>query len=363
MIGMDGLLPVSTTVWVAAVIGLCLAGASWIYGAMWAIAMGPVQAHVFRLSSGEGRLVRSRLGRRRARKVRRDLAEAADCGPAWSSLTTLLGEHYVELRAANYLVFLPTVVLACTLLGFGVVQLLAAAPIAFVGGDMALAYGSVATVVGSMVPGVLTFTAMRLRWRRRAPFEVRWVHEASLLLRKYGDGDTRTPWERGDLLPDLSDLHYVLRGRYSRTMSVPGVSDRDWRIALQGWQNENAVILEAVGPSTAMTRRHARRQVEHSARLVMQSQTRSASQPEPTVDVRRVHYSADSATLLFLAGLGTTVAIFAALSFFASQPSQFAAIRWERVEPVLNFVVVAVPAAGVVGAAVNRWLQGRRIGP
>lgn len=355
---MTGFLSSATALWIAAVIGLCVGGAFWVYTAIWAFAMGPIQAHVFRLSSGEARLAKSRLGRRRLRKLQRDLAATASCGPSWSDLRALLGEHYVQLRAANYLVFLPTVVLACVSLGLGLLQLAAAAPIAFQRGDMALIYGSVAVFTGSFVPGVLTFTALRMRWRRRAPFELRWLHEAGLLLRKYGDGDALSRWEQADLGPDLADLHHVLRSRYRGMPSIPNASRREWHLALDEWHSRDAALLQTLGPSTEMARHHARRQVERSARLLLDNRRNAPRAPELVVNVPKLGYSADSATILLLAGLGTMVAVFAAMSFFFSQPSPLAAFSWERVEPVLRFVLVAVPAGGAFAAAVQRWRKG-----
>lgn len=327
----------------------------WFYSALVALSVGPVQSGVFRLSLGEDRLVRSRVGRRRVNRVRCALNDVGRCGPSWDTMTTLLGDKYSALRVANSLVCLPTALLACVLFGCGLLQLAAAAPIAFLRQDGAFTAGCVAVLAGSAIPGVLTLAVMRLRWRRRVPFEARWIHEARLVLEKYGTGEGGTSWEQADVIPDLSDLLFVLRSKFHGLVLVAPEAEREWLAALLGWQDRSQFLFDVVGPQTETTHAHAREQVEASARLVLGGPRGTAPRPVSHRPRMKSRYSADSATLMLLAGLGTVAGMFAVLSFVWSNPSAMATVTWEGVEPVLQLVGVAIPAGAAFATAVDQW--------
>jgi hypothetical protein len=352
---MSDVLLVLSQIWIVTCVGLCLGLVLWFYSSIWAIASGPTEAAVFRLSKGESRVVRTALGRRHASRVRRRFPRAGDCGPYWSLVTTQLLDDYVLLRTANAILFMISGALAWALLGLGVLQLTVALPSALLLADGATASGSVALFAASCIPRVLTISAVRLRWRRRAPFEARFLHEAALLLSKYQETPAKAGWERADLLPDLSDLLFVLANRYVRKAGVTDGVRNLWSSAVARWLVPSLYFQATLGPAEGEAHAFARTQVESASRLLICGTWAGGPHVAPKDPLPRVRYSADLAAGQLLLGLVGAIIAFSLIFLWFAEESPVVFPTWVQLQPALQVVAVALSAGVSLGAIVDRW--------
>ncbi|MBD8729404.1 hypothetical protein [Frigoribacterium sp. CFBP 13707] len=292
---------------------------------------------------------------------RSPLSVAAE-GGHWGHLRGSLALAYSDHRNVHVALFcvarILAVVAAATASGFAVwcfvcAVLMGSGTAAWLGG---------ASIVYACFPVVITIMAARYRWRRRAPFELLWLHESMVVLARHENRSFSGELERAEVLSDVGDMEYTLMQRYrgSGSGSAERLARAQWAQCVVSHSTAAAVFQSQPQPTSDEVWTWLRAYINRITGSVVERQP--ALPPATTfpraVSTRRLTYSADSAGTILMVFLGLAFVSLLALAAW-SAGVRVSSLPWELLSPGVAVVSSLPPVLGGLGALISLVRGGR----
>jgi hypothetical protein len=218
-------------------------------------------------------------------------------GKSWTALRAQFESAYRLHRQANAALFLPSRAGSAIVLVGAVAYAIFCFVYAAAVSSLATGLTGGAVLAFAFLPPVITIAASRRRWRRRAPFELQWLHEATAVLSRHKKAADSGTLERAEVLGDIGDMDHVLSSRHRNSSSGSSrkLAQEHWASATQyltfsaaAFEGRPAVTSDEVWTWLA-------RHVNQASKALLRNRPKRSTQTLP----RRARqlYSADKAAL------------------------------------------------------------------
>jgi len=185
---------------------------AWSYALLAPLSVMPVERGAYKLLWLERQALR--LPRLTTMFFYRDPATVPFHGRHWTRLQATFETEYLRHRRVHSGFFFLARFLASASLLASLALSIACFRQAAITNSATFAFGAGAVLSLAFVPTLLTLVAARFRWRRRAPFELLWMHEARTVLARHRKAAEKGLLERSEILVDIDDMDYVLGRRH-----------------------------------------------------------------------------------------------------------------------------------------------------
>jgi hypothetical protein len=277
-------------------------------------------------------------------------------GKSWAALRAQFESAYRLHRRANAALFLPSRVGAAIVLVGAVAYALFCFAYAAALSSLATGLTGGAVLAFAFLPTVITVAASRRRWRRRAPFELQWVHEATAVLSRHrGAADSGT-LERAEILGDIGDMHHVLSRRHwnSSSGSSRKLAQKHWSSATQNLTFSAAAFEGRPAATSDEVWTWLTRHVNQASKAFLRDRPKRSTQTVPR-QPRRL-YSSDKAALTLVVMLVTATAGLLGAAFILATGAPVD-LSWDGVAPWITGLSSLLALIGAGLPLIRKLLQ------
>lgn len=277
-------------------------------------------------------------------------------GKSWTALRAQFESAYRLHRQANAALFLPSRVGAAIVLVGAVAYAIFCFAYAAAASSLATGLTGGAVLAFAFLPSVVTIAASRRRWRRRAPFELQWLHEATAVLSRHKKASDSGTLERAEVLGDIGDMDYVLSRRHRESSSGASrkLAQEHWASATQhltfsaaGFEGRPTVSSDEVW---AWLTRH----VNQASKAVLRDRPKRSTEALPRQP--RQLYSADKAALTLVVMLVAATAGLLGAAFILATGTPVD-LSWDGVAPWITGLSSLLALIGAGLPLIRKLLQ------
>jgi hypothetical protein len=347
-------------VWTAALTTVLGASLAWSYALLIPLSVIPAQRGAFGFLGPEAAMLR--LPRWMGKFLHKQPLLVAGRGNHWKRLHESMAADYTDHRRVHVALFSAarSLAVAASVTSVGLSALCFVYAIRDASGTAAWLGG--ASLVYATFPFIITIMAARYRWRRRAPFELLWLHESMVVLGRHEKQFLRKQLERAEILSDLGDIEYILmqRHRGSGSGSAGELAQSQWTTLVASHSRVSAAFQGQRRPTSDEVWLWLHAYTDRISGPIHEGETTSSPAALSLEEAprKRPTYSADSAGTILLVSLGVAFACLVAAAAW-SAGVRLTSLPWDLVSPGLATATSLVPVLGALGAVVRIVRKGR----
>lgn len=348
------------TAWTVLLVAALCTSLAWSYSLLLPLSVMPAQRGAFSFLKPEQAALL--IPRRIAFFLQKPPAVAADSAGEWNRLRLAMASDYANHRHVHAAFFCVARALVVPATGTAALFSIACLTHALHDGSLAAAWLAGASMVYATFPFIITTMAARYRWRRRAPFEVLWLHESMVVLARHEKNFRSQTLERAEVWSDVADMEFILMERYrgSGSGTAEELARKHWSALMLTHASAAASFQGQPRPSSTEVWFWLYDHINRISAAIndRQSVTASIAYVRGT-SRRRLTYSADRAGKILLLFL---MPVFAACVVGTAWTSGvlLTALPWERVPILLTTLTSLLPILGAVATFVQIMRRGRR---
>lgn len=347
------------SVWTGFLTATLVASLVWSYALLFPLSVMPAQRGAFGFLRSEKAALR--IPRQVAFLLQKAPRVTLEGAGEWNQLRSAMALDYSNHRHVHGALFCAARALVvpatATAVGFSLLCFTYAlregsGPAAWLGG---------ASMTYAAFPFVITTMAARYRWRRRAPFELLWLHESIVVLARHEKQIRLKILERAEVLSDIADMEFILMQRYrgSGTGTAAEMARKHWAARVLSHTSEAASFHGQPRPTSAEVWLWLFSHIDRLSAAINEHQPVATS----TTDVRgtprrRLTYSADRAGSILLVFLTLVLAAFLVGTAW-SAGVRLSTVPWERIPLLLATATSLLPILGAVSTFIQILRKGR----